>query len=101
LPGAEYHALTATADFLQQFIIAELSEQLLCGRFLLAVGLSIRIAGCNIFSGAAVLTGDYGSPFLVSWRHSVEINSRFARRNVSHRPSVATNRSIVSDRVEL
>ena len=49
LPGAKYYALTTATDFLQQFVIAELSGRLRLGRSLFTVRLGIRIhAAINV-----------------------------------------------------
>jgi hypothetical protein len=43
LPGAKYYALTTATDFLQQFLIAELSGHLRLRRSSFTVQLGIRI----------------------------------------------------------
>jgi hypothetical protein len=43
LPGAKYYALTTATDFLQQFVIAELSWHLRLGRSSFTVRFGIRI----------------------------------------------------------
>jgi hypothetical protein len=55
LPGAEYYALTAPTDFLQQFVITKLSEQLCCGSSFVAMGPSIRIPRSDIFNRHAAI----------------------------------------------
>src|SRR5438094_8701309 len=56
LSRAKYHALTAAPDFLQQFVVAQLSQQLGSARCFCALR-SSNI--CFVFIGTAVIGGGY------------------------------------------
>jgi hypothetical protein len=57
LPGAKHDALTAATDFLQQFVIAQISEKLGGAScfFIMASCRSIRFIACGIVDTAGVI----------------------------------------------